>query len=542
MCAWFPNWPIQHRVGMRPELSPRALVLFAEAARGLSVVACSDVAWGWGIRPGMPLAEARGLSTGIHGEVSTALLTELYEPAADRAKLQSLALRCQTYSPLVAVEESETPESLLLDITGCESHFGGEESLARKLWNELSAERYHTRIAIADTVGAAWAMAHFGVDAKRPVAVIPAGQHPGSLRPLPVAGLRLSARILETLQKLDLRVIGQVEKLPRSTLPSRFGKELLRRLDQAWGTIHELITPERLREPLSAVWNFDDLIQNRSSLELVVQELLGRILAQLNPRQAGIRELRCDLRGTVDVLTLTLRLLHSSLDQKHLWDLLRLEWDRREAACLRSPRTAPQCFTDGITTVRLEVSETAPLRIRQTTLFDLEPGRKEGVAFQHFVERLSSRLGSQSVVRPQLVPDAQPESACEYRAWTASSPPTPDQEINADWQAALARTRPLRLLATPEPLRVLARVVVADASSVGADAARIPHGLPDHLWWGNRQFQIARAWGPERIETGWWREADIRRDYYRIETDHGDHLWIFRCLQTGGWFVHGAYE
>ena len=140
------------------------------------------------------------------------------------------------------------------------------------------------------------------------------------------------------------------------------------------------------------------------------------------------------------------------------------------------------------------------------------------------MERLSSRLGSQSVVRPQLVPDAQPESACEYRAWTASSPPTPDQEINADWQAALARTRPLRLLATPEPLRVLARVVV------------------DHLWWGNRQFQIARAWGPERIETGWWREADIRRDYYRIETDHGDHLWIFRCLQTGGWFVHGAYE
>ncbi len=528
MCAWFPNWPIQHRVGVRPELSHRALVLFTEAARGLSVIACSDVALNWGIRPGMPLAEARGLSSGARGEsaAATSLVTELYEPLADRAALQVLALQCQTYSPLVALEESETPDALLLDITGCECHFGGEEGLARQLWNEFSASRYHTRIAIADTVGSAWAISHFGVTAKRPVAVIPPGQHPGILRPLPVAGLRLAPRILETLHKLDLRVIGQLEKLPRSTLPSRFGKELLRRLDQAWGTIHELITPERLCEPLSAAWNFEEAVQDRRTLELVAQELLGRVLAQLHPRQAGIRELRCDLRGAVDAVTLTLRLLQSSLNQKHLWDLLHLEWDRREAAFRRSPPAAPRCFTEGMTSVRLEVSETAPLKIRQTTLFDLEPGQKEAVAFQHFVERLSSRLGSQSVVRPQTLSDAQPESACEYLAWTTSSPVAPalDEEV---WHTALARTRPLRLLAIPELLRVL---------------AAISDGLPHRLCWGDWHFQIIRAWGPERIETGWWRESDIRRDYYRMETSHGDHLWIFRCLLTDRWFVHGAYE
>ncbi len=497
----------------------------------------------WGVRPGMPLAEARGLSTGTPGKTSaTTLITEPYEPAADRAALQSLALRCQTYSPLVAVEESDAPESLLLDITGCDVHFGGEESLSRRLWNELSAERYHTRIAIADTIGAAWAMAHFGVEAQRPVAVIPAGQHPGTLRPLPIAGLRLSARILETLEKLDLRIIGQVEKLPRSTLPSRFGKELLCRLDQAWGTIHELVTPERLHEPLSAVWNFDDPVSSRSSLELVAQELLEQILAQLNPRQAGIRELRCDLRGTMDVLTLTLRLLQPTLDHKHLWDLLRLEWDRREASFHRAPQKAPRCVTAGVITVRLEVGEMAPLRVRQTTLFDMEPGQKEAVAFQQFVERLSSRLGDQSVLRPQFAPDVQPEYACEYPGWTTGSSRTSTSELDTGWQTALARARPLRLLAAPEPLRVLTPLIVADASSVGADAVSIRHGLPQHLWWGNRQVKIVRAWGPERIETGWWREADIRRDYYRIETDRGDHLWIFRCLETKRWFVHGAYE
>lgn len=528
MCAWFPNWPIQYRVGLRPELNHRALVLFLEAARGLSVVACSDLALRWGIRPGMPLAEARGLSSGIRSEASSTatLITELYEPAADRAVLQALALQCQTYSPLVALDESEAPDSLLLDITGCECHFGGEESLARQLWDEFAALQYQARIAIADTVGAAWAVAHFGVTAHCPVVVVPAGQHPGRLRPLPVAGLRLAPRLLETLYKLDLRVIGQLEKLPRATLPSRFGKELLRRLDQAWGAIHELLTPERLREPLSATWNFDEPVKERSSLELVVQELLSRVLSQLNPRQAGIRELRCDLRGAVDTFTLTLRLLQSSLNQKHLWQLLRLEWDRREDAFRRSPQVAPRCITDGMTTIHLEVSETAPMKIRQTTLFDLEPGRKEAVAFQQFVERLGSRLGSQSVLQPQPRPDAQPEYACEYLTWGATTGGLAPA-IEHDWQATLVRTRPCRLLTLPEPLRVLATV---------------PADVPHRIWWGDQQFQIIRTWGPERIETGWWRESDIRRDYYRVETEQGSHLWIFLCLQTDRWFIHGAYE
>ena len=529
LCAWFPNWPIQQRISLRPELEHRALVLFREAAQGLSVVACSDVAASWGIHPSLPLAEARGLSTGVRGGASSAttLVTELHQPAVDRTALQVLALQCQTYSPLVGLEESETPDSLLLEITGCECHFGGEESLAWQLWDEFSANHYHTRIAIADTVGAAWAMSHFGVPARRPVAVIPPGQHPGILRPLPVAGLRLAPRILERLHKLDLRVIGQLEKLPRATLPSRFGAELLRRLDQAWGTIHELITPERQREPLSAVWDFEEAVNDRPTLEAVTQKLLGRVLAQLNPQRAGIRELRCDLRGTVDAVSLTLRLLQSSLDHKHLWDLLRLEWDRREAAFRQSPQAAPRCFQEGMTTVRLEVSEMALLKIRQTTLFDLEPGQKETVAFQHFVERLSSRLGPQSVMRPQTLPDPQPEDACEYLAWGTTSHAAPARETGPGWHTALARTRPLRLLAIPELLRV---------------RSPVPADLPGHLWRGGRQFQIRRAWGPERIETGWWRESDIQRDYYRIETDQSEHLWIFRCLRTDRWFVHGTYE
>lgn len=556
---WFPNWPIQRRLCLRPELRANAYVLFAESARGLQIVACSDIASARGIRPGIPLAEARGLCEGSsretsatpqrHGvtetlatdamatdamatnpSVTDTLVAEPTDPIADRKALQQLALQCQTYSPLVGVEESETPDSLLLEITGCEAHFGGEQALALQLWNEFSRYPYHARVAVADTVGAAWAMAHFGdhfgVSGNHPVTVIPEGQHVHAIRTLPIAGLRLSPRILETLNKLDLRNIGQLEKLPRTTLPARFGKELLRRLDQAWGIAHELILPEHAPEPVHAVWNSEEPHANRETLELVQRELLDQILALLQPQRLGIRELQCRFTGTVDSLTLTLRLVQPSLDQRHLWDLLRLEWERQERSFLKSKLPAPRCMTEGMTAIRLEASITAPLKVRQQTLFDLEPDQKQAQAFRQFVERLSSRLGSQAVLRPHPVPDAQPEYACEYAAWEEAGSRLALAESDA-WETSLARSRPLRLLIAPEPLRVF---------SPASD------GPPRRIWRGTQQLRIVRTWGPERIETGWWREHEVQRDYYRVETEQGQRLWIFQCQETGHWFLHGAYE
>ncbi|MDB5388708.1 MAG: polymerase, partial [Planctomycetaceae bacterium] len=431
-------------------------MLFAESGRGLQIIACSDIAAARGIRPGIPLAEARGLCEGSSREnlanSTSTFIAEATDPGADQKALKQLALQCQTYSPLVGIDEGETPESLLLDITGCEAHFGGEQALAQHLWSEFSAYPYHARVAIADTVGAAWAMAHWGVSSNNPIAVIPADQHVSTLRTLPIAGLRLSPRILETLNKLDVRNIGQLERLPRTTLPARFGKELLRRLDQAWGTAQELILPEHVHEAVHAVWNSEEPHSNRETLELVQRELLDQILLRLQPQRIGIREFHCRFTGTADTLTLSLRLVQPSVDRRHLWDLLRLEWERQERSFHKSKHSAPRCMTEGMTSIRLEISATAPLKVRQQTLFDLEPDQKQAQAFRQFVERLSSRLGSQSVLRPHPVPDAQPEYACDYASWEESTAALAVAECDV-WETSLARSRPLRLLTSPEPLR-----------------------------------------------------------------------------------------
>jgi protein ImuB len=69
-----------------------------------------------------------------------------------------------------------------------------------------------------------------------------------------------------------------------------------------------------------------------------------------------------------------------------------------------------------------------------------------------------------------------------------------------------------------------------------------PDGPPQGVWLDGRRERIARHAGPERIETLWWRGRSVRRDYYRVATEAGSHLWIFRRLGDGRWFVHGVFS
>ena len=135
---------------------------------------------------------------------------------------------------------------LFLDVSGCAHLFGGEEVLLRDLLTRLEGLGFAATAAIAETAGAAWAMARFGGER---IAVLPEGAVAAALEPLPVRGLRLPADIAAALQRIGLRRIGDLLPLPRAPLTARFGDVLLRRLDQATGHLDEPLSP-RLPPPL----------------------------------------------------------------------------------------------------------------------------------------------------------------------------------------------------------------------------------------------------------------------------------------------------
>ena len=48
--------------------------------------------------------------------------------------------------------------------------------------------------------------------------------------------------------------------------------------------------------------------------------------------------------------------------------------------------------------------------------------------------------------------------------------------------------------------------------------------------------------GPERLETGWWDERSVSRDYYTALNGAGMRLWIFRNRQQKpDWYLHGIF-
>ena len=385
-----------------------------------------------------------------------------HAPGPDSLPL--LAEWCQRYSPFVSVEG----DSLILDVAG------DEQALLQQVQQDFRNKGLAVQLGLADTPGAAWAVAHFGR-----TRIIPPGET-GALLPLPVEALRLSETAIEALRAFDIRRVSQLAALPRSSL-IRFGPEIIQRLEQAFGNQPELLEPVHLPQPVRAAFTFEDP-PNRSTLEIVIEELVHKLAAQTKGITGVQVELDCE-RSVEFAIGLVV-----PAPVSHLVELILTRLERLE-------------LPGELQSVRLTVAAT--MEARQPLLFG-------GQDFSRLVDRLCNRLGSECVTRPKLLPEAQPELAVQWEAVDS-----PDIQ-----SAAVAKLpRPLWLL-KPEPI---------------------------HVEWDTRivrrreVYAIVGYWGPERIETGWWRHSDIRRDYFQVETDHG-RFWLFRRVKEEDWFLHGEFD
>ena len=127
--------------------------------------------------------------------------------------------------------------------------------------------------------------------------VIPSGQTAAALAPLPIEALRLAPETIDWLHELGLVQIRQLEPIERSGIASRFGPELLRRWDQALGQAAETIVAYRPPAEFEAAWSFEFPTESLEVLEAALAELLHKLIAQLLPRNDGIQQLACRLRG-----------------------------------------------------------------------------------------------------------------------------------------------------------------------------------------------------------------------------------------------------
>lgn len=466
-----------------PEGNRRVLAAVDEAARAS------------GLRPGMSAAHAQALVPDLPLVAAA--------PEEDAAALTRLALWCIRYAPVVA---PDPPDGLLIDSVGAAHLFRGEAALLADLAGRLRAGRIGARLALADTIGCAWALARHGTGG-----IVAPGRQAEALAGLPVAALRLSPACAASLAEVGIERIAQLAATPRAALRLRFGAEAIHRLDQALGSEPEPLTALQPPDLPRVTLKFAEPVGDPDDLRRIIATLCSRLVPELERRGLGARRLDLVFRR-VDRMSQAIRIgtARPSRAAEHLARLL------GERLALVDPGF-------GIEEAVLTASRVEAMTARQSVGRPMaEAGAEADIA--GLVDILRTRLGPARVFRLAPVESDIPERA------VARVSPVADP-TGTTWPPDLPR--PARLLAPPEPVTAM---------------AEIPDAPPLFFVWRRVRHRVVKADGPERITGEWWvadAEAGTRRDYYRVENPEGERFWLFRDapVEAGGrWWLHGIGE
>lgn len=461
-------------------------------------------------------AAKAGLTVGQRATDAMALVPDLVtadaEPELDARALTELTDWCVRFSPAVA---PDAPDGLFLDIEGVSHLWDGEAELMADLRARLSANGLPFRLALADTPGAAWALAHFGRDGT----IAPPGGQAPLLAPMPPQALRLDPEAAAQIGRLGLRRIGQLIDIPRGPLSRRFGAHVLTRLDQALGRGPEALTFRRPPTPWVDRLAFFEPISAPEDMARVTVDVCAKLCARLEGEGRGARRFEvgfCRVDGKVPSVTVGLSLAGR---------------DPGRLARLFQPKLETVDPGFGIEAVVIAAYEVEQVSGRQTRIETAAaPGVEDGLA--PLVDRLVNRLGPERVWRAAPVESHVPELAVRKAA--PVEPKTRDAPRPWDRETP----RPVRLFRRPEPLEAVLAVT--------------PDEPPNQFRWRGRVHRVRRAEGPERIGEEWWKGDidDVRvghvRDYYRLEDEGGGRYWVFRAglydaAQPARWWLHGVF-
>lgn len=463
------------------------------------VTAADAAAVAVGVRVGMPAAKAQALVAG--------LTIRDADPVGDAEALERLALWVlQRIAPIVAADH---PDGIVIDSTGADHLHGGEAAMLDGLIGRLAMSGIEARAAIADTWGAAHALARF---AARSTFIAPSGHDAAIVAPLPIEALRLPAALPRELRLLGFERIGDLLAQPRAPLALRFGPELGRRLDEALGRSAEPIEPIRPDELVETRRLFAEPISAADTIARYIGKLVEALCKALEEKGLGTRrlDLVC-LRVDSRAQAVRVGMAKPVRDVKRLTRLL---CDKIE--------TIDPAF--GIEAMSLCATIAEPLDARQAVTSLIEETEPD---ISDLIDTLANRVGERALYRAAPVASDVPErSVCRIPALA------PD--TGAGWPDAWPR--PARLLLHPEPVETI---------------ALLPDHPPVSFTWRGVRRRVKRADGPERVFGEWWkRDAELAavRDYFRVEDDAGERYWLYRAgdgedAATGSqrWFIHGVF-
>ena len=338
------------------------------------------------------------------------------------------------------------------------------------------------------------------------------------LRPLPVSLLPWDDATRATLGTLGLRAVGQLFDAPRDGLLRRFGFACVDDLDRMRGLKADPREPQTLPEVFFSTYDFaaeiDDLAIHLAAIEKLLAESKGFLAARGAATTTIALVLHHGRRFT------TRHEIGSSLPQRDVQQWLLLVREQLQ----RTPLPGP------VTAIDLAVDTLAEYVPPPTSLAGWLPDPREGETGRlRLLDRLAARLGKERVCTLSAKAEHRPEEA-----WSSA---TVERE-SARKKPAVARRAATKaaVVIAPAPASASTRrprpawLLERPRALITRDGEPVHHG------------PLTMIAGPERIQSGWWDNKPVDRDYFVARNTLGETCWVYRELDPmRRWYLHGVF-
>ncbi|WP_342315534.1 DNA polymerase Y family protein [Lysobacter sp. FW306-1B-D06B] len=416
--------------------------------------------------------------TAAHALCGQAALHE-HDPDNDARAHRFLAAWAYRHSSLVS---AQWPGAIVLEASASFRLFGPWPQLEAKLRRELDALGFQHRIALAPTPRAAQVFAGL----RDGYALFEPQTLPATLDRIPIRRAALPDDAGTRLHRMGVRSLKELRALPRDGVRRRFGLALLDHLDRLYGSVDDPLDYYQPPDHFDARVEMGYEVESHQALLFPLRRLVRDLAVYLSARDGGVQRFTMRLEHETGHTDVAVGMLAAERDATLLMDIAR---NRLEQASIDRP----------VTGLRLLARELPPFVPAARDLFDTRPS--QAMPWPQLRERLRARLGDDAVYRIAASGDPRPE-----RAWQRAGV---EEDAACIAPAPSRPPRPAWLLPQPVPLRSSGLRIVS---------------------------------GPERLESGWWDDGDVRRDYYVLETAQGQRAWAYaEPGKRDGWMLHGWF-
>jgi protein ImuB len=482
MCVWFPMWSLT-----RPDApSGEPLLVVDDRVTGASPEVVEA-----GVTLGMPRREAEAL---------TPFATVLQRDVGEETR---------RFEPVIAIVEDLVPRVeavapglLYVPVAGALRFYGGEQELAEKVSQAIFDDHC---LAIADGPFAArWAAA----------TATPGEPHIvtdtiGFLSGLDMGTLREAMggeEMIDTFRWLGITTLGDLARLPRETLASRFGTPGVQAHRLASGE-DRMVDPREIPADFAVEMSFEDPLESLDSVAFAARNLAEKLLRRLRP--AGVAPHTVIITAGAARGPERSRVWRSAdpFTERALID--RVWWQLRAWV-------ETSGMPGGISSLRI-VPEDLSGEGRQLSLLNDESSLIDS---ERALARAQAMLGPDGVLQARPQGGRMPAERVTWSRW-GEPEPAEERSVDSPWPGSTP---------APSPALVPPRL---DPIEVEWDG-----GMPTRVRLGSRWEPVLTWSGPWRLSGRWW-AGERDADRYQLVTSVG----AFLCVVAGGRaYLAGVYD